>query len=309
MSRHGVVVQACAKLNLGLTVGPRRADGFHELATLFQSISLADTLEIRPRARGFSLEMRFEDVSNRPGAAPGTSVPDDRSNLVLRAARLWSERTGTGAGASFRLIKRIPAGTGLGGGSADAAAALVGLSALHRIRLSRAETLELAEELGSDVPFAVVGGTALGRGRGERLEPMRLLEPFRAVVAVPRWRVSTARAFAEIDRHKKLLTPWGAKLRSIRLLGHKRQKAAAWLRLGNTFEKVLGDRRKDFFSLRDRLRAAGASDVGMSGSGSAVFGVLDPGFPALNILKRFEGTEALFVVRPRVAGLRLKPLP
>jgi 4-diphosphocytidyl-2-C-methyl-D-erythritol kinase len=331
VSVRRVVVEARAKLNLGLIVGPPRDDGFHEIATLFQSISLADTLEIRPRARGFSLSVRLEDASigprgrgtrsgrssrtpdgpsvtrgKRKGGSSAHVVPRGADNLVLRAARLWRETTGIESGAAFRLIKRIPAGAGMGGGSADAAATLAGLSALHRVRLGRARSLELAARLGSDVPFALVGGTALGLGRGQRLTPVKLARPFRALIAVPQWRVSTAAAFADIDRHKNLLTPWRVKLRSAQLLGRKRLRAEAWMRLGNTFEEVLGIRRVDFLSLEGRLRRAGATDVRMTGSGSAVFGMIEPGIPSRRVVECFEGSEAIFVVRSRMAGLRAK---
>lgn len=306
---RGLTIEARAKLNLGLVVGPPRADGFHDLVTLFQSVSLADTLEIVPRAPGLSLAVRFENAAARGATVfDRAAVPRGRDNLVLRAARLWFERTGAPGGADFRLTKRIPAGAGLGGGSADAAAALAGLGRMHGIRLPRERALELAAALGSDVPFAVAGGTRLGRGRGERLRRVRLARAFTAVLAVPRWRVSTSRAFAEIDRHKNLLTPWGAKLRSAQLLGHKQLRAETWLRLGNTFENVLGKRVADFQSLRDRLLNAGAVEARMTGSGSGVFGVLEPGTSARDVIDRFEGSEALFVVRSRVAGLKLEPL-
>lgn len=306
---RAVRVEARAKVNLGLAVGPRRADGFHELATVFQSVSLADTLEIAPRALGFSLRVRYQDASVRRADRGGRgSVPAGRANLVLRAARLWAARTGVPHGAAFRLTKRIPSGAGLGGGSADAAATVAGLCAIYGIRLTREARTGLAADIGSDVPFALTGGTALGLGRGERLHALRLARPFTALLAVPDWRVSTADAFERIDQHKKTLTRWGANLRSTKLLGRKRLRAEAWLRLGNTFEEVLGPKREDFLSLRERLRAAGAVAAGMTGSGSAVFGILDPGISTRWAVRRFEGTEALFVVRSRAAGLRLIPL-
>jgi 4-diphosphocytidyl-2-C-methyl-D-erythritol kinase len=300
------VIEARAKLNLGLAVGPRRPDGFHDLATLFQSVSLADTLEIRPRRRGFSLAVRFEDASRRGEAGSrARSIPSGRSNLVLRAARLLAERARLERGAAFRLTKRIPSESGLGGGSADAAAAIRGLCVFHGIRLPIRERLELAAAVGSDVPFALLGGTALGFGRGERLIPARLSRGFTALVAVPTWRISTAEAFARLDRRKNILTRWRANLRSAQLLGRKRLRAETWLRLGNTFEEVLGERLEEFLSLSERLRRAGATRVRMTGSGSAVFGILEAELPAREAVRRFEGSEAIFVVRPRVAGLKL----
>src|SRR6185436_1113262 len=127
----------------------------------------------------------------------------------------------------------IPAGAGLGGGSADAAAAIVGLARVHGLRLPLAERLAIGAELGSDVPLALLGGTALGLGRGERLRRLRLTAPFRAVVAVPSRRVETAQAFRALDRRKYGLTGWTRHLRFVEALGRKAVRPRHTLRLGN----------------------------------------------------------------------------
>jgi 4-diphosphocytidyl-2-C-methyl-D-erythritol kinase len=294
-----VVVEARAKLNLGLAVGPRRADGYHELATCFQSISLADTLIATRSRRGFSLDVKFSRGMRHSG-----NVPSGPDNLVLRAARLLAEHAGLTSGASFELLKRIPARAGLGGGSADAAAAILALERLYGLKLDRETRFRLAERLGADVPFAIRGGTALGLGRGEKLLPLSLAGSFRAVVAVPPWGISTARAFAQIDRKKFGLTVWKSKLRFARRLGFGRVKPERLLGLGNTFELALGSRTADFHSLCARLRAAGLSSPTMTGSGSAVFGILAPGFPVARFARRFKGGEALFLVRSMRSGWR-----
>jgi 4-diphosphocytidyl-2-C-methyl-D-erythritol kinase len=294
-----VVVEARAKLNLGLAVGPRRSDGYHELATCFQSISLADTLIATRARRGFSLQVKFARGMRHSG-----NIPAGPTNLVLRAARLLAAHAGLEGGASFRLMKRIPPRAGLGGGSADAAAAIVALERLYGLRLDRETRMHLAARLGADVPFAITGGTALGFGRGEKLVPLLLAGPFRAVIAVPAWGISTARAFAQIDRKKFGLTVWKAKLRFARRLGFGSVKPERLLGLGNTFELALGSRTSDFLSLSARLRAAGLSSPTMTGSGSAVFGILAPGFPVARFARRFKGAEALFVVRSVRAGWR-----
>ncbi len=315
---RAVIVEARAKLNLGLLVGPRRPDGYHDLITLFQSISLADTLVVKPRSRGFRLVVRSEGAEVRSvprpkaprvavGSRPG-DVPAGAANLVLRAARAFASRFELDGGADFLLVKRIPARSGMGGGSADAAATIASLAALYGVRMGVQERTELALGLGSDVPFALHGGTALGTGRGEKLEPVRL-EEFRALVAVPRWRISTAEAFDQIDRNKYDLTLWGAKLRSAQLLGRKQLRAGAWIGLGNNFEEVLGRRHPDFVSLRDRLHAAGATHACMTGSGSAVFGIIPPGVSESRVAGRFVGSERLHVVRSKKAGLRLLRQP
>jgi 4-diphosphocytidyl-2-C-methyl-D-erythritol kinase len=304
-----VEVEARAKLNLGLAVGPDRADGYHEIATVFQSITLADTLIAARRRRGFRLQVRHEDASIRGRArARGTLVPSGEGNLVLRAARRLAARAGIEGGASFLLVKRIPARAGLGGGSADAAAAIAAMAALYRPRITPRERLALAAEIGSDVPFALRGGTAIGLGRGERLRRVGLKTPFQAIIAVPGWRVSTARAYEQINRTKYGLTAWAAKLKFAQSLGRKRVTASRALRLGNTFEMVLGSRQGDFRALCERLRAAGASQVRMTGSGSAVFGILASSSPAEEVVGRFAGSEPLFLARSARAGLKLRVL-
>ena len=305
---RGVVVEARAKLNLGLAVGPRRPDGFHDLATIFQSVTLADTLEARAARSGFRLTVRSEDATLNRRLFDTTKIPTGARNLVLRAARALARRAGIRGGARFRLIKRIPARSGLGGGSADAAAAIVAMNALYELGLSREERLAMALELGSDVPFAITGGTALGFGRGEILTRLPLERPFRALIAVPRWGVSTARAFARLRRRKYGLTAWEAKLRFARKIGRKRLTPERALLLGNALEDVLGDRRADLLSLRSRLSRAGAGPVLMTGSGSAVFGLLDPGTSFSAVAGRFAGREALYGVRSARAGLRLRTL-
>jgi 4-diphosphocytidyl-2-C-methyl-D-erythritol kinase len=312
-----VRIEARAKLNLGLAVGPRRADGFHDLATVFQSISLADTLTIERRARGFSLAIRWEDASVRRGTGGGrpsrrgsaARVPAGRDNLVLRAARLLAGRYGLRGGAHFDLIKRIPAGAGLGGGSADAAAALSGLARLHGLRLDAGARLALAAELGSDVPFALYGGTALGLGRGERLRRLRLASPFRAVVTLPEWRISTAAAFRALDRRKLGLTGWRSKLRFAQSIGREAIRPRLAMRLGNSFEEVPGKHRSEFQALCGRMRAAGIEAPHLTGSGSAVFGVLRAGVPEKQFVKRFAGSESVFLVRSSARGLTHKTLP
>lgn len=305
---RGVRVEARAKLNLALHIGPRRSDGFHELATVFQSISLSDTLRIVPRRRGFGLRVRHEEAAVR-GRTPRDPVPAGRSNLVLRAARALAEATGLEAGAGFTLIKRVPSGSGLGGGSADAAAAIAGLARLYRLRVPKPRLLEIAASVGSDVPFALTGGTALGFGRGERLVPLRLRRPFRALVAVPRWRVSTALAYARIARQKNRLTRWRSNLNSVQRLGRKHLSAEVALRLGNDLEGVLASRRSDFHSLCARLRDSGVAEIRMTGSGSAVFGVLGPGAPAGKILERFDGIETIYLVRSARNALKISRMP
>jgi 4-diphosphocytidyl-2-C-methyl-D-erythritol kinase len=303
-----LVVQAHAKLNLGLAVGPRRRDGFHDLASIFQSVSLADTLELRPRARGVTLTIRTARAAAR-GTEPRVRLPRGPRNLVVRAARLLAAHDRRVGGVAITLTKRIPVESGLGGGSADAAAAVIGTARLYGVRLSPSVRRLLALELGSDVPFAIDGGTALVTGRGERLRKLRLARRFHALIALPRWRVSTARAYAKVDLYKKHLTLWRSNLRFAQVLARERVIAANAMRLGNTFETVVQDRRRDVSSLRARLIDAGAVSARMTGSGSAVFGIFERRAQAAAAIRRFAGDETLYVARSEAHGLRLTPQP
>lgn len=300
-----VTVEACAKLNLGLVVGPLRDDGFHDLVTVFQSVSLADTLVAERSRHGFALEVRHEDVAiaGRAGARARAGVPAGPGNLVIRAAKLVHARFQLPGGARFRLTKRIPSQAGMGGGSADAAAAIAAVISLHGLRLPREARIALAAEIGSDVPFAITGGTAVGRGRGEVLRPVPLAAPVRALVAMPAWHVSTAAAFRQLDTAKYGLTGWDRGLRFASTLGRNQVTATCAERLGNSFERVLGDHQQDFDSLCARLLATGASRPRLTGSGSAVFAILPEGLSAREAAKRFNGDERLFAVRSRRSGL------
>lgn len=158
-----VVVRTPAKINLALHVGPRRPDGFHELASVYQALALYDDLTAEPAEPG-TITVR----TLGPGA---DLVPDGPGNLAVRAARLLAERYDVSAGARLTIHKGIPVAGGMAGGSSDAAATLVACDELWRTGLDRSELLALAAELGSDVPFCVLGGTAVGSGHGELVTP------------------------------------------------------------------------------------------------------------------------------------------
>jgi 4-diphosphocytidyl-2-C-methyl-D-erythritol kinase len=192
----GVTVRAPAKINLELRVGPVRPDGYHELATVFHAVAVFDDLTAVPAEPGEGVSITVEG----PQAA---HVPTDGSNLAVRAARLLAERVGLtdeDAGARLHLRKSIPVAGGMAGGSADAAAALVACDALWHTGLDREQLHELAVELGSDVPFSLLGGTAIGGGRGERLTPALARGEYHWVVALADHGLSTPAVYAEIDR-------------------------------------------------------------------------------------------------------------
>lgn len=187
-----VIVRAPAKINLALGVGPLRQDGFHELATVFHAVSLVDEVIVTP-GDGISVVVEGSETEG---------VPVDGSNLAVRAAQLLASRTGVATGARIRIRKGIPVAGGMAGGSADAAAALVACDALWRTGLTREELGELAVRLGSDVPFSLFGGTAIGTGRGDRLTPVLARGDYHWVLALADYGLRTPEVFAELDRRR-----------------------------------------------------------------------------------------------------------
>jgi 4-diphosphocytidyl-2-C-methyl-D-erythritol kinase len=192
----GVTVRAPAKINLELRVGPVRPDGYHELATVFHAVAVFDDLTALPAEHGAG-------VSITVAGPQAEHVPTDESNLAVRAALLLAERVGLTddeAGVRLHLRTGIPVAGGMAGGSADAAAALVACDALWHTGLDRDQLHELAAELGSDVPFSLLGGTAIGSGRGERLTPALARGEYHWVIALADHGLSTPAVYAEIDR-------------------------------------------------------------------------------------------------------------
>ncbi len=199
---EAVIVHAPAKLNLFFEVLAKRPDGFHEIETLMCPIELYDTITFREDASG-QVQLSCKQVfgaagrRRRPSAAAGAGVlPEGQDNLVVRALELVRRTAGIERGAAVRLVKRIPMAAGLGGGSADAAAALLAANVGWGLNLEPDTLLAMAAELGSDVPFFLAGSTAICRGRGERIEPLHQPTPLHFVVARPDVGLSTAAVYA-----------------------------------------------------------------------------------------------------------------
>jgi len=240
-------LEAFAKVNRSLLVLGKRPDGFHELDTLFQTIDLSD-------------ELLFEEDDRLTLSVAGEEIPADGTNLVLRAARALSERTGPAPGARIRLVKRIPVGAGLGGGSADAAAALLGLNALWGLGLTREELGSVAASVGSDVAFFLFGGRARGTGRGERIEPLPDAPDESLVLLFPPFGMPTPDVYRSLDTSPLPVPP-------------RRGPAGKAPPDRNDLEAAAERLRPELAALRASLRAAGASPARLSGSGSTVFGV------------------------------------
>ncbi|MBM4405408.1 MAG: 4-(cytidine 5'-diphospho)-2-C-methyl-D-erythritol kinase [Chloroflexi bacterium] len=251
-------LKAYAKINLTLEVLGKRADGFHEIATVMQTIDLADDLTFA-EAPDIFVESEAE------GIAP-------EENLVLKAAKLLRSRLGVRSGARIGLVKRIPVAAGLGGGSTDAAATLVGLCRLWGRAVPKAELSAMAAELGSDVPFFLTGGTALAEGRGERITVLPPLPEFSLVITKPPIELEkkTARLYGALTP-----TDYSHGEATHRLLAAMKTKSP--LRedlLYNSFERVAVKVFPNFESHRRRFAEAGAKHIHLAGSGPTMFALV-----------------------------------
>ncbi len=247
---------ASGKVNLGLHVLRRRTDGYHDLETVFYRIRWSDTVHARPAA---------EYVL----ACEGATLPTDEANLVTKAAQALAARCGVACRASLRLEKRLPIGSGLGGGSSDAAATLRLLAGLWRLDVAEHTLHELALEIGSDVPFFLGAPVAYATGRGEVLRPLEGYRfPFALVVAVPPVQVSTAWAYGRIS-------PNGDSRPDLRAVVGSNDLDRWRAELANDFEAVVLEAQPILRQARQLMLDQGAGYASLSGTGAAVYGVFE----------------------------------
>jgi len=254
-----IEILSYAKINWTLEVLFKREDGFHELRTVYQTVSLHDTLSITPTSS--NLEFVCDDPR----------VPNDETNLAFRAAVLLRETSGTSKGARVGIEKRIPVAAGLGGGSSNAAAALLALAKLWEIEIGEAELNHIAAQLGSDVPFFLTGGTAIGVGRGEIVHPIDQVEREHLLLVNPGFAVSTRDAYEKLSR---LTRPEVASNIPFTLLAAKGISGLP-LVARNDLEEVVLAAHPEIAEVKQRLLSLGARHALMSGSGATVFGVFD----------------------------------
>jgi 4-diphosphocytidyl-2-C-methyl-D-erythritol kinase len=278
VSEEIITLPAFAKINLGLRVLGRRADGYHEIRTVFQTVTLHDGLTFETTRDG-RLELTCTDPT----------IPTDESNLVLRAASALRERYEVSLGACVRLEKTVPAGGGLGGGSSDAAATLLALAHLWDLKADVRELSELGARLGADVPFFLAGGTALGTGTGTEIAPLEDAPKLQLVVVTPAVRVSTAEAY------KALGAPALTKAEALVNLSVSRTEAdfpdSLCDVMSNDFEAVVVRLHPEIGRVREALRAAGATRASLSGSGSSVYGVFESELEAGRAAGALGGAE------------------
>ena len=254
-------VKAFAKLNLTLDILRKREDGFHDLQMVMQSVALCDQLTVVPSEGEGAMTTNL------------SYLPADGRNLAQMAAAAFREATGKGGEVDIAIEKNIPVCAGMGGGSSDAAAVLRAMNDMTGTGLSLAELAKIGEQVGSDVPYCVLGGTALAEGRGEILTPLAPLPHCWVVVCKPAFPISTPQLFGKVDVRKIVRRPDTAgvidALNAGDLLGVSR-------RLYNVFEDVLEPRKKtEIDSIKSAMIDCGALGASMSGSGPTVFGLFD----------------------------------
>lgn len=264
-------VSACAKLNLTLDILRKREDGYHDLQMVMQSVDLADRLTVTP-AKG-------------PGkmATNLSYLPSDGRNLAQLAAAAFREATGCSLQVDIAIEKHIPVCAGMAGGSSDGAAVLRAMNELTGANLSPERLAEIGQKVGSDVPYCVLGGTALAEGRGEILTPLPALPHCHVVACKPAFSVSTPQLFSRVDVRKIVRRPDTEGLLAALEAG---DLAGVARRMYNVFEDVLEPRRRaEIDSIKTALIDCGALGAAMSGSGPTVFGLFDS-------LSEAEGAKA-----------------
>ena len=250
-----------AKINLGLHIHGKREDGFHELETIFQMVSLYDDVELELLSSGIKLEC------DSPG------VPTDDTNLAYKAANLLRQSYQVeDKGVSIRLKKNIPFGAGLGGGSGNAAGVLMGLNHLWDLKIEREKLSELAAELGSDVPFFLTSPCALGMGRGEKLKALKPCAKFQVLLVFPGFPVATSWVYQNL---KLKLTKRENNISILRKNLSLSDITSLGSQLYNDLEPLVIQRFPEVQVVKDELGAWGALGVLLSGSGSTVFGIFD----------------------------------
>lgn len=273
-----LTVKAYAKINLTLDVLYKRSDGYHELETVVQSIDLYDILELT-RTSG---EITFSTDS--------ADIPSGQRNLAWRAAALLKRESGCQYGAHIQLKKCVPVAAGLAGGSADAAAVLLGLNCIWELGLSRQRLAFIGGKIGSDVPFCIYGGAALARGRGERVTLLKTAPVLPVVLVKPAFGLSTAevyRRFSESGHGKRVFGSVDTK-RMVRAVESKDGLSIARL-LANDLEPAAMEIKPEIFLIKKRLLSAGALGSLMSGSGPTVFGIFDSHEQAKRAAERLGG--------------------
>lgn len=253
-----ISLKARAKINIGLKILNKRDDGYHNIETTLTTINLSDLIDIEEIQTGTIVECK------------GLDIPAEE-NLCYRAAECFRREFKIISGVKINLVKNIPMGGGLGGGSADAATVLKGMNELFNQNVSEGKLMELSKNLGADIPFFIKGGAAYARGRGDELKFFKLPR-MSLVIYYPGYPIDTRWAYEEYD--KMLLTPQ-PDVDNIVVEKDRKKKERVSFNIENSFEKVIFKKHPDLLDIKANLIAAGAFFVSLSGSGSCLFALLD----------------------------------
>ena len=259
-----LVLSAPAKINLGLWVGRKRADGFHEIITLIAPVVLADVISIKRVKTGIKV------------SCDSTEVPSGPGNLAYKAAAAFMRAGRVNAGCRIHITKRIPVGGGLGGGSSNAATVLAGLNRMFGRPLSPRRLRHIGVSIGSDVPAFLMNGPCIARGRGEKLRRIRLPR-LNLLLCFPGYPVATAWAYAELDRRRRIgrgLTQPGISPKILRAALRRNESDKVAAQLTNSFEPAVFRRHPALCRAKELLLRHGAFAASLSGSGSTVYGLV-----------------------------------
>lgn len=305
-----VILQAYAKINLGLDVLRKREDGYHEVKMIMQSISLNDTLVLRSVAPADAADLTAADscfykVCSKEGiwlhneGEENPDVPMDENNLIYKAIRMLKEEFQIPHGVEAILTKRIPVAAGMAGGSTDGAAAFNGMNQLFSLGLTEEELCKRAVKLGADIPYCIMGGTALSEGIGEILTPLPAMPDCYILIAKPPINVSTAFVYKNLKANELSFHP---DIDGMTEALKRNELAGITKRLGNVLETVTIPNYPIIADIKDKMLEAGAEASLMSGSGPTVFGIFTDEVQA----KKAEGaireaglSNQVFVTKPK----------
>jgi len=279
-----IKARCSAKVNLYLNVLKRRGDGYHDIETIFQPISLYDEIEVEKVEAGIHLE------------GDDSTIPWDENNLCYRAAELIFRETGLRGGVRIEVAKGIPAGAGLGGASSDAAAILLAINILYGLNLSKEELIELSLEIGSDIPFFIYGRPAVGRGRGELLEPWNGIREGYFLLVKPDVTISTSWAYSSINLQ---LTRDMDKDKLNSVLSDLNKSPVKRVRTWNSFVELVKSKEPAVDEILGRLGREEPLLFSMSGTGSLCFALFSEEDRAKEVEKGFkENGFSTWVVKP-----------
>lgn len=267
-----MIIKAYAKINLGLDVVRKRADGYHDVKMIMQTIDVFDTLDIKLGIENGENTISLGGLGKISVVCGDENVPCGETNLVCKSAKAFLEYTGKKADISVRIEKNIPVGAGLAGGSTDAASVLRALNILLKTELSDTELMKIAKNIGADVPFCVVGNTYLAEGIGEILTPVKSNIKFDILLVKPPFSVSTPSVYKSLVLDENTTHPDIDKIKNALEDGNV---SVIYENLGNTLEDVTLKMYGEVGKIKENLKNLGAGAVLMSGSGPSVFAIFD----------------------------------